>query len=141
MESAETASKRIVESRLRVRYAETDAMGIVYHANYLVWMEIGRTEYLRAVGFTYRELESEYKVNTPVVEVKCRYIASARYDDEIVIRARVNQANKRLIKFGYEIIRAEDERKLAEGESIHLVVDGEGKMISLPDRMVAALRN
>src|SRR5438105_9781767 len=82
---------RVVESILRVRYAETDSMGIVYHSNYLVWMEIGRTEYFRALGFSYRELERDYRLYTPVVEVRCRYLAPARYDDEIVVRTRVAQ--------------------------------------------------
>jgi acyl-CoA thioester hydrolase len=121
-----------------VRYAETDSMGIVYHANYLVWMEIGRTELFRSLGYSYRDLEREHKLSTPVVEVNCRYHASAQYDDEIVIRTRVLKVNRRLLRFGYEILRADDSLLLAEGESVHLIVNAERRRASLPEQLLKA---
>ncbi|MEW6733744.1 MAG: thioesterase family protein [Acidobacteriota bacterium] len=129
-----------VETRLRVRYAETDAMGIVYHANYFVWMEIGRTDYFRAIGCCYRELEREYQLFTPLVEVSCRYLASASYDDEIAVYTRVLEFNKWLIKFSYQIRRITDGRLLAKGESTHLVVNAERQRTSLPESVLSALR-
>jgi acyl-CoA thioester hydrolase len=133
-------NERIVESHLRVRYAETDSMGIVYHANYLVWMEIGRTEFFRSLGYTYRDLERDYKLHTPVVELTCRYHAPARYDDEVTVRTRINKVNRRLIRFGYEIVIKPNNQLLCEGESVHLIVDSEHRRTLLPDIMLAALR-
>lgn len=105
------------ETRVRVRYAETDQMGVVYHANYLVWMEIGRTEYGKSDGFFYSDLEKEGIVMT-VVEASVRYAQAARYDEEIVIRTRVMEASSRMITFGYEL--RSGERKLATGTTRHL---------------------
>jgi len=105
------------ETRVRVRYAETDQMGVVYHANYLVWMEIGRTEYGKSDGFFYSELEKEGIVMT-VVEASVRYAQAARYDEEIVIRTRVMEASSRMITFGYELRNGE--RKVATGTTRHL---------------------
>lgn len=130
---------RTVESHLRVRYAETDSMGIVYHANYLVWMEVGRTDYFRALGFAYRDLERNYRLHTPLAEVRCRYLAPAYYDDEIVVHTHVIQLNRRLIRFGYRVLRLSDSVLLAEGESTHLIIDAERKRASLPAEVVAAL--
>src|SRR5687767_3346367 len=132
MSKEQTVSTKIIESRLRVRYAETDSMGVVYHANFLIWMEVGRTDYFRALGFSYRDLESRYRLYTPVVDINCRYHAPAVYDDEITIKTRVIQVNRRLIKFGYEVLRSSDMRLLAEGESTHLIVDSEKRRASLP---------
>jgi acyl-CoA thioester hydrolase len=112
---------KIVTSNLRVRYAETDAMGIVYHANYLIWMEVGRTDYFRALGFAYRDLEQQFKLQTPLAEISCRYLAPAHYDDEILVLTCLRQLNRRLIRFGYSVVRASDNLKLAEGESVHLM--------------------
>ena len=105
------------ETRVRVRYAETDQMGVVYHANYLVWMEIGRTEYGKSDGFFYKDLEQEGIVMT-VVEASVRYGQAARYDDEITIRTRVAEASSRMITFAYELWSGE--RKLATGTTKHL---------------------
>jgi acyl-CoA thioester hydrolase len=141
MQNKETLPMRFVESRLRVRYAETDCMGIVYHANYLVWMEVGRTDYFRELGFTYRDLEREYKLFTPLIEINCRYLSSAFYDDEISIHTFVKQINRRLVRFGYEIYRVNDKVKLAEGETTHLVVDSERKRSTFPQEVLTAFEN
>jgi acyl-CoA thioester hydrolase len=141
MTAEKQSSARIVESRLRVRYAETDSMGIVYHANYLIWMEVGRTDYFRALGFAYRDLEQQYKLHTPLVEVYCRYLAPACYDDEIIVRTQVKQLNKRLVRFSYQVARALDECRLAEGESVHLVVDSQRRRATFPDAVMAAFRD
>jgi acyl-CoA thioester hydrolase len=141
MENKEILPKRFVESVLRVRYAETDSMRIVYHANYLVWMEVGRTDYFRELGFTYRSLEEKYKLFTPLIEINCRYLASAVYDDEILVKTYLKQINRRLIKFGYEIYRATDKTKLCEGESSHLVVNSERKRSTFPEEVLNAFQN
>lgn len=141
MENKENLPKRFVDSLLRVRYAETDSMRIVYHANYLVWMEVGRTDYFRQLGFTYRDLEEEYKLFTPLIEINCRYLASAVYDDEILVRTYLKQVNRRLIKFGYDIYRVNDRCKLCEGESTHLVVNSERKRSTFPEKVLSAFQN
>lgn len=121
-----------VQSRLRARYAETDRMGVVYHANYLVWMEIGRTDYCRARGFRYADMERDADARLPVVEVRCRYVASARYDDDILVLTTLIELRSRKLVFHYEIRHAETNLPLAEGETTHIVVNGEGKPIRLP---------
>lgn len=141
MQAKENLPIRFVESHLRVRYAETDCMGIVYHANYLVWMEVGRTDYFRELGLTYRDLEREYKLFTPLIEINCRYLASAFYDDEISIHTFVKQINRRLVRFGYEMYRTSDNCKLSEGESTHLVVDAERKRAIFPQKLLTAFEN
>ena len=123
----------VVESRLRVRYAETDQMGVVYHSNFIIWMEVGRVEMLRALGYSYREMEQD-GLHLPVAEVKCRYKAPAKYDDLIVIRTRMINLRGFLIHFGYEILRDEDNTLLAEGESVHLVVGPDMQRCSLPEK-------
>jgi acyl-CoA thioester hydrolase len=114
----------VSESRIRVRYAETDQMGIVYHSNYFIWFEVGRVELLRQLGFTYREMEREDGCFIAVVDARCRYKAPARYDDEIIIRTHLKNVRESLIHFGYEAVRATDGTSLAEGETTHLVIDG-----------------
>ncbi len=123
----------IAEARLRVRYAETDQMGVVYHSNYIIWMEVGRVELLRSIGFTYREMEQD-ACHLPVVEVKCRYKAPARYDDQILIRTRMLNLRGSLIHFGYEILRETDKTVLAEAESVHIVVGPDMQRCTLPDK-------
>jgi acyl-CoA thioester hydrolase len=114
-----------------VRYAETDQMGVVYHGNYLVWMEIGRVEYVRSLGFNYKDLETDgYYLS--VVGVNCRYLRPAFYDQEILIETRLINANHRAVEFGYEILRAEDEKLLAEGSSRHMWLSREWKPTRLP---------
>lgn len=120
------------ETRVRVRYSETDKMGVVYHANYLVWFEIGRTEYCRARGFSYREMEAQDNAFLVVAESYCRYKSPAFYDDEIVVRTRINEMKKRSLRFGYEIYRLPDRKILAEGETTHVVTDSENRVRSFP---------
>jgi acyl-CoA thioester hydrolase len=120
-----------IEARVRVRYAETDQMGVVYHANYLIWMEVGRVEYCRASGYRYRDLETE-GILLAVVEANCRYLAPALYDDEIVIRTVIEEASPRLVRFAYEILNAEDGRLLAEGSTKHVFCSRDRRATKLP---------
>ena len=128
------AAHRVYETSLRVRYAETDQMGVVYHSNYIVWFEVGRVEMLRELGFHYREMEKQDGTHIAVVEVRCRFKSPALYDDLITIRTRLLNVRESLLHFGYEVVRSSDGTLLAEGETIHLVVDGEFKRIRLPDK-------
>ncbi|HEX7958814.1 MAG TPA: thioesterase family protein [Terriglobales bacterium] len=120
------------EARLRVRYAETDKMGVVYHANYIVWFEVGRVEFLRQLGFEYRLMEQEDDCHIAVAEVRCRFKAPARYDDEILVRTRVKHVRGPLIQFEYEIFQERTKTLLAEGESTHIVVNSKFERTTLP---------
>lgn len=133
-----TPDALVHEARVRVRYAETDQMGVVYHSNYVIWMEVGRVELLRALGFTYKEMESD-GIHLPVAEVKCRFKASAMYDDQVVIRTRMLNLRGFLIHFGYDILR-EDGTLLAEGESVHIVVNRDMQKMSLPEKYMVPFR-
>jgi acyl-CoA thioester hydrolase len=121
-------------STLRVRYAETDQMGIVYYANYFVWFEIGRTDFCRQQGFAYRDMEEQDGLFIIVAEARCRYKAPARYDDEIQVRACVKSCRKRVLTFGYEIHRPSTQELLAEGETVHVITDRRGRPRVLPDK-------
>jgi acyl-CoA thioester hydrolase len=127
------------EVRLRVRYAETDQMGVVYYSNFLVWFEIGRVELLRQVGFDYKTMEVEDGCFIPVVEVSCRYKAPARYDDELIIETRVTGVRGAVLKFRYRVLRVGDQRLLAEGETTHVVTDRTMTKRALPEKYVHAL--
>jgi acyl-CoA thioester hydrolase len=127
----------ICETTLRVRYAETDQMSVVYHSNYFVWFEVGRVELLRQLGFSYLEMEQD-GLNLPVVEVKCRYKHPARYDDEITIRTRLAQMRASLLRFQYELVRKSDGRLLAEGETTHVVVGSDLKRTHLTGKYLNA---
>jgi len=133
-----------ITTEVRVRYAETDQMGIVYYANYLVWFEIGRVEVLRALGLSYRQLEAEHGCILPVAEARCRYRSPARYDDRILIEARPALLRGSVIKFAYRIFRNADDptqrELLAEGETTHMVCDGQLNKKPLPPEHEAALR-
>jgi acyl-CoA thioester hydrolase len=122
------------ETTLRVRYAETDQMGVVYHANYIVWFEVGRVEMLRQLGFNYREMEQQDNVHIVVVDVRCRYKTPAHYDDLICIRTCLVNVRESLLRFGYEILRDADQTLLAEGETVHLVVGADMKRAPLPQK-------
>ncbi len=130
------------ETLLRVRYAETDKMGIVYYANYLVWFEIGRTEFCRTRGFSYRDMEEMDEAFLVVAESYCRYKAPAYYDDELLIRTHITELRKRSLRFGYEIVRASDGQIIAEGETGHVITDASGRVRSFPEgytqRLLAA---
>jgi acyl-CoA thioester hydrolase len=125
---------RIVETTLRVRYSETDQMGVAYHANYLPWFEVGRTEWCRTTGFTYRDMEHQEGILLMVADVHCRYKAPARYDDIVIIRTRVKEFRKRVIVFAYEILCQGSGELLATGETTHTITDSEGRIRSLPEK-------
>ena len=108
---------------MRVRYAETDQMGVVYHANYFIWFEVGRVELLRQLGFSYREMEQNDHCFIAVVDARCRYKAPARYDEEIIVRTHLKNVRESLVHFGYELVRVSDGALLAEGETTHIVTD------------------
>ena len=133
-----------VTTEARVRYAETDQMGIVYYANYLVWFEIGRVELLRALGLAYSQLEIDHQCILPVIEASCRYRAPARYDDEILIETRPSLLRGSVIKFAYRILRKAPEGEqptvLAEDETVHVVCDDQLNRKPLPEKYAAALR-
>ena len=133
-----------VTTQVRVRYAETDQMGVVYYANYLVWFEIGRVELLRALGLAYSQLEIDHQCILPVIEASCRYRAPARYDDEILIETRPSLLRGSVLKFAYRILRkapeGEEPTVLAEGETVHVVCDDQLNRKPLPEKYAAALR-
>ncbi len=120
------------ETRLRVRYAETDQARVVYHSNYLIWFEVGRVELCRDHGFNYRDMEQEADAYLPVTELRVKYRVPAKYDDEILIRTRVVELRSRAISFAYEVLRAADEILLAEGETHHIVMNGQGRARAFP---------
>lgn len=121
---------------VRVRYAETDRMGVVYYANYLVWFEVGRTEWLRETGWSYRELEAD-GIALPVIEVHCEYRQPARYDDELVIATRASLLTPVRIRFDYEIVRSRDNVATVTGHTVHAALDADGRPCRLPDRVRA----
>jgi acyl-CoA thioester hydrolase len=121
------------ETLIRVRYSETDKMGIVYYANYLIWFEIGRTEFCRARGFSYRDMEENEDSFLVVAESYCRYKAPAYYDDELLIRTHITELRRRSLRFGYEIVRVSDHQVISEGETGHVVTDGSGRVRSFPE--------
>jgi acyl-CoA thioester hydrolase len=122
------------ETRIRVRYAETDQMGVVYYANYLVWMEVGRVEYCKARGFDYKHMELEDGVYLAVAEARCRYASPARFDEEVVIRTSIEEANSRMVRFAYEMRLAEGGRKLATGETKHIFLGRDMRPCRMPAR-------
>jgi len=132
--SESPASAAIRTTRVRVRYAETDRMGVVYYANYLVWFEVGRTEWLRTTGWSYREMEHD-GVALPVIEVHCDYLQPARYDDEIEIRTRATLLTPVRIRFDYELVRAGDDVVAATGHTVHAALDPNGRPCRLPTRV------
>lgn len=126
-------------AQLRVRYAETDLMGVVYYANYLVWFEIGRTEWLRLTGWTYREMESD-GISLPVIEAHCEYRQPARYDDQIEIATRGTLVTPVRIRFDYEVAHEADNTIAAIGHTVHAAVDTSGKPCRLPAYVKEMLR-
>ena len=133
------ASERIGDTRVRVRYAETDQMGVVYYANFFVWFEIGRVELLRQLGFDYKSMEIEDDCHIPVVDATCRYKAPARYDEELIVRTRAAVLRGYILKFSYRVVRASDGQLLAEGETAHVVTDSKMKRRMLPEKYVEVL--
>ncbi len=127
------------ETEIRVRYAETDKMGIVHHSNYLVWFEFGRSEFCRTRGFSYREMEEKDNALLVVAEAYCRYKSPAYYEDVLILRTKIEEIRSRSIRFLYEIIRPEDNTLLATGETLHLVTDENHKVRTLPESYKAKL--
>lgn len=128
------------ETRLRVRYAETDQMGVVYHSNHLIWFEVGRVELLRQLGFSYRDMEREDGRYIAVGEAKCRYRAPVFYDEEVIVRTILKAVRESVIVFAYELTRATDGTVLAEGETTHIVTDSNMKVAGLPPKYLSVFR-
>ena len=136
-----TGSRAIVnESLIRVRYAETDQMGVVYHANHFIWFEVGRVELLRQLGFSYKDMEEQDNCFIAVVDARCRYKAPAVYDDEILVRTRLKNIRESMIHFGYELVRVVDGTLLAEGETTHIVADAQMQKTTLPEKYMKVFR-
>jgi len=133
------------ESRIRVRYAETDQMGVVYHANYLVWFEVGRVDYIRDMGLDYRAMEQEDNAMIAVIEASARYKSPARYDDEIIVRTSLAGARGPVVRFRYSVVRAASEKSeellLCEGETTHIVVDRNMKKREMPEKYAEMFRS
>jgi acyl-CoA thioester hydrolase len=126
------------EARVRVRYAETDKMKVVYHSNFIVWFEIGRVELLRKLGFRYRDMETEDDCHIAVVDVRCRYKSPAFYDDELIIRTSLKHLRGNMMTFHYEVVRSTDNVLLAEGETMHIVVNSRFEKTTLPEKYANA---
>jgi acyl-CoA thioester hydrolase len=122
------------ETTVRVRYAETDQMGVVYYANYYIYFEIGRVEHMRQLGVSYREMEIQDDSFIMVAESNCRYRRPAKYDDVLIIRTRVSEVRRRTIRFGYEILNGATGELLTTGETLHVVCDSQGRPKALPDK-------
>ena len=129
----------ISESHVRVRYAETDQMGVAYYANYLVWFEVGRSQYCHDCGFSYRDMERESGLFMIVAEAQCRYKTPARYEDDLVIETRATEVTRRTLRFGYEIHRA-DGVLLATGGTLHVLINAAGRPSSFPDKYLTMLK-
>jgi acyl-CoA thioester hydrolase len=128
------------ETEIRVRYAETDKMGIVHHSNHYVWFELGRSEYCRSKGFSYREMEDQADALLVVAESSCRYKSPAFYEDVLTIRTRVSRIRSRSISFSYQIYRVADSVVIAEGETLHIVTDKNNKIITMPEKYQEMLK-
>lgn len=122
------------ETTVRVRYAETDQMGVVYHGNYFTWFEVGRVELCRQLGFEYKKMEAEDDSFIVVAEASCRYKRPARFDDLLVIRTRVLETQRRTIRFSYDIVNSASGDLIATGETLHVICDRTGKPKSLPEK-------
>ena len=124
----------VSRTRLRVRYADTDQMGVVYYANYLVWFEVGRTEWLRDAGWSYREME-DAGVRLPVIEASCEYRQPLRYDDEVEIRTQATAMSPVRVRFDYEVVRLPADVVVADGRTVHAAIGREGRPCRLPSRV------
>jgi len=122
------------ETVARVRYKDTDQMGMVYYGNYFTFFEIGRVEYMRERGIAYKNMEREDESYIVVAEASCRYLRPARYDDLLRIRTRVSESRRRSVRFAYEILRHDSGEMLATGETVHIICNREGRPKSLPEK-------
>lgn len=134
-----TLSELVAESRVRVRYAETDQMGVAYYANYFVWFEVGRSQFCNDCGFSYRDMERETGLFMIVAEAHCRYKTPARYEDDLTIRTRISELTRRTLRFSYEINRA-DGAPVAIGETLHVLINSEGRPSSFPEKYQSMLK-
>ena len=123
---------------MRVRYAETDQMGVTYYANYVVWMEVGRIEYCRSIGISYARMEAEDDVLLAVAEVSCRYASPARYDEEVIVKTWIKDAHPRMLTFAYEMRIAHNDRVCATGFTKHIFCGRDMKPVRLPEKYRAA---
>lgn len=123
---------------VRVRYAETDQMGVVYHSNFLIWFEVGRVELMRSLGFDYKHMEAEHDTYMVVADVHCRYHHPARYDELLTVRTRILEAKTRALKFGYKVLRQSDLKLLATGYTIHVACSRAGQVKQFPDKYKSA---
>jgi acyl-CoA thioester hydrolase len=128
------------ETRLRVRYAETDQMGVVYHSNHFIWFEVGRVELMRQMGFSYRDIEREEGCFIAVAHARCDYRSPVFYDEEVVVRTWLKSVRNSVIVFNYELLRPGTDTLLAEGETLHLVTDSNMKLAKLPEKYLKAFR-
>jgi acyl-CoA thioester hydrolase len=126
--------KDFSEATIRVRYAETDQMGVVYHSNYFIWFEVGRVELCRHLGFEYKQMEAEEDTLLVVADAHCRYKRPARFDDLLVVRTWVAQSQRRTVRFEYEIYDQASRELIAAGDTTHVVCDHLGRPKSLPDK-------
>jgi acyl-CoA thioester hydrolase len=122
------------DTTVRVRYAETDQMGVVYHANYLIWFEVGRVELMRALGIEYKRMEAEDDCHIVVADVHCRYHRPARYDDVLRVRTRIAESKNRIVTFAYQVFRDTDGELLAAGATTHIICGSNGKPKLLPEK-------
>jgi acyl-CoA thioester hydrolase len=127
------------DTTVRVRYAETDQMGVVHHANYLVWFEVGRVELMRALGIEYKRMEADDDCHIMVADAHCRYHHSARYDEVLRVRTHIAESQNRTIRFSYEVFRDSDRELLAVGETLHVICSSNGKPKLLPEKYRAIL--
>jgi len=128
------------ETRLRVRYAETDQMGVVYHSNHFIWFEVGRVELMRQMGFAYRDIERNEGRFIAVAEARCQYRSPVFYDEEVVVRTWLKSVRESVIVFRYELLRPGSDTLLAEGETLHIVTDSNMKLAKLPQKYFQAFR-
>jgi acyl-CoA thioester hydrolase len=119
---------------IRVRYAETDQMGVVYHSNYFIWFEVGRVELMRALGFDYKRMEIEDDTYIVVADAHCRYHHPAQYDELLTVRTRILEAKNRVLKFGYEVFRSSDHTLLATGDTVHISCNRYGQVKHFPEK-------
>jgi acyl-CoA thioester hydrolase len=129
-----------IATEVRVRYADTDQMGVAYYANYLVWFEVGRNEYMRARGYPYIKLEAQ-NMSMPVIEVRCKYHASARYDDLLSIETSIEDISYVQLRFGYRVIRQQDQELLVTGITRHAALGNDGRPKRIPEEVKKWLRD
>ena len=130
-----------VDCQIRIRYAETDQMGVVYYSNYLIWFEIGRSEYCRKQGFSYAEMEAQTESFLAVAEVSCRYHAPAHYDEIVNIRTSIASLKKRALRFQYQILNKQSGTLIATGSTTHVILNKNGSPKTLPEKYVLLLKN